>query len=125
MLPIPARLAREPIDRARIQQDGVPSPSCLFPAAQAHEAGRKEGDAEDLAVDGSVPVPAYARAWRVPVDERLDEDAFIRPDPSGDPPQKIEHEVRPGIRRPHPPLRQVMAAPEGGDMPETLIAPVS
>lgn len=62
VLPLGARWAAKQVDRARVRDEVLTfeAPGCSL--AQPEGAGRKQRDADDVAEDRAVPVPAYSRA---------------------------------------------------------------
>ena len=69
-------------------------------------------------------MPSNPGAGRIFIDQSLEEGLFIKVEPSGQATQKRPQEVRPGRGRLHSTPLQIIAASEGGDLSEALVAHV-
>src|SRR5690606_39613523 len=84
---------------------------------ETHGAGRKQGDAENLAVDMPVPMPADAGSRLVFIDKRLNEAGRFQPCPVGHPCKQMQEERRPGLSGLQAFAGTIITTSEGDDAP--------
>ena len=65
MLPFQARRSTEQVDRARLGDERVSFPTRIDLTAETEAAGGEQGDANDIAKDIPVTVPADGRAGAI------------------------------------------------------------